>query len=321
MDDRPSDHAAPTPLAAQHPRDPFGPIPFGHEEVLRGRSKKAVRDSALVLQAAGIQHVIQASGAGARILVGALDADRARHELVDYLEENESWPPEKETLPSFGTNGIPSAVLFAAVIAVMHWMQYRGGYGVDWTSAGRMEGGAVAAGEGWRAITALTLHVDLQHLVSNIVFGGLFGALAAQALGPGVAWFATVLAGIGGNAMESYLVDPTHRAIGASTAIFGTLGLMTAAEWARRGHGKAPWVRRVAPLFGGAVLFGWLGVGDGSGRVDVLAHVTGLVCGAFIGWTIARVRIHERIGRGGQVLFGAAALAVLVLGWALALNS
>ena len=148
-------------------------------------------------------------------------------------------------------------------------------YGVDWTSAGRMEGGAVASGEGWRAITALTLHVDLDHLVSNLVFGGLFGILAAQALGPGVAWLGTVLAGILGNALESFLVDPTHRAIGASTAIFGTLGLMTAAEWTRRGRGDAPWVRRVAPLFGGAVLFGWLGVGDGTGRVDVLAPPRG----------------------------------------------
>ena len=137
--------------APAHSRDPFGPVPFGHEEILRGPSKKAVRDGALVLQAAGIQHAIQASGAGARIVVGLLDAERARAELGDYLEENQAWPPLKERPPSFGTNGLPSALLFAAVIAVMHWMQYRGGYGVDWTSAGRMEGGAVASGEGWRA--------------------------------------------------------------------------------------------------------------------------------------------------------------------------
>lgn len=300
--------------------DPFGPVPFGHEEVLRGRSKKAVRDGALVLQAAGIQHAIQTSGAGARIIVGLLDAERARLELGDYLEENRAWPPHKERPPSFGTNGLPSALLFAAVIAVMHWMQYRGGYGVDWTSAGRMEGGAVASGEGWRAITALTLHVDLDHLVSNLVFGGLFGILAAQALGPGVAWLGTVLAGILGNALESFLVDPTHRAIGASTAIFGTLGLMTAAEWARRGRGDAPWVRRVAPLFGGAVLFGWLGVGDGTGRVDVLAHATGFLSGALIGWTVARTRLPERLGRGGQGLLGLGAIGLLVVGWVLALE-
>lgn len=300
-------------------RDPFGPVPFGHEEVLRGRSKKAVRDGGLVLQSAGIPFALQAGGAGARLVVSALDAERAREELGDYLTENREWPPPKPAAPRISSNGLTGAFLFAVVVAVMHWMQHRFGYGIDWTSAGRMEGGAVAHGDWWRTFTALTLHVDLQHLVSNIVFGGLFGALAAQAMGPGVAWLGTVLAGAGGNALESYLVDPTHRAIGASTAIFGTLGLMTAAEWSRRGRTHSPWVRRVAPLFGGAVLFGWVGVGDGSGRVDVLAHATGFAAGCLLGLVVGKLRLDERVGPRLQIAAGAVTLALLVLGWAAAL--
>ena len=317
MEDDPRD----APNAIRSTRDPFGPVPFGHEEIIRGRSRRAIRDATLVLQSAGIPFAVQAGGAGARVLVGALDAERARGELGDYAEENEAWPPARPEVPSAGTTGLPGAAVYCAIIAVMHWMQFRGGYGVAWTDVGRMEGGAVADGDLWRPVTALTLHVDLQHLVSNMVFGGLFGLLAAQALGTGIGWLATLLAGVGGNALESFLVDPTHRAIGASTAIFGTLGLLTAAEWSRRGRSRQPWVRRAAPLFGGAVLFGWLGVGDGSGRVDVLAHATGFFCGALLGIAIARARLQDRLGKRGQALLVAVALVVPVLAWAAGLTA
>lgn len=302
-------------------RDPFGPPPFGYEEVLRGRSKRAIREGELVLEAAGIPLLIQAHGAGARLLVHAMHADHAREELSDYRDENVDWPPRRAAVPRLARTGVPGALVYCALIGVMHWMQYRGGYGVPWTDWGRMEGGAVARGELWRPFTALLLHVDLQHLVSNMVFGALFGILLAQSVGTGIGWLATLLAGAGGNALESFLVDPSHRAIGASTAIFGTLGVLTASEWTRRGRASNPWVRRAAPLVGGAILFGWLGVGDGSGRVDVLAHATGLLCGGLLGFAIARTRLPQRLGPRGQAALVAVCLLLPVAAWAWALDA
>lgn len=302
-------------------RDPFGPVPFGHEEVLRGRSKKAVRDSALALQALGIPHVVQAGGAGARIVVSALDAERARAELTDYVEETTTWPPEKDDAPPLLTSGVPGALVYAFVIVMLYPVGQDGAFGLNWWERGRMHAGAVLDGELWRTFTALTLHVDLQHLVSNLVFGALFGVLAAQVLGHGVAWLGTVLAGAGGNLVESFLTDPEHLAVGASTAIFGTLGLMVAAEWSRRSRRRMPWVRRVAPLFGGAVLFGWLGAGDGSGRVDVLAHATGFAVGALIGVVVGRLELPERLTPRAQNLMWVAALACVAAAWGVAMTS
>ncbi|MEM6569423.1 MAG: rhomboid family intramembrane serine protease [Planctomycetota bacterium] len=302
-------------------RDPFGPVPFGHEEVLRGRSKSAVRESALVLQAKGIPHVVQAGGAGARILVTALDADRARHELEDYVEENEAWPPERDDAPPILTSGVPGAVAFALVITLMYPIGQNGAFGMNWWESGLMNAGSVAEdGAWWRTFTALTLHVDAQHLVSNLVFGSLFGVLAAQTLGTGLAWFGTVLAGAGGNLVESFLTDPSHRAVGASTAIFGTLGIMVASEWTRRGRERLPLARRLAPIFGGAVLFGWLGVGDGSGRVDVLAHATGFAVGALIGVAYGRLNLAGRVTPSGQRALAVLAVAALAASWAVALT-
>lgn len=301
-------------------RDPFGPVPFGHEEVLRGRSKKVVRESALALQALGIPHVVQASGVGSRILVTALDAERARLELRDYVEESAEWPPERAETPSILTNGVAGALVFVLVLIALYPIGQKGAFGLNWWINGMMQAGEVASGgEYWRTFTSLTLHVDMQHLVSNLVFGSLFGILAAQTLGTGIAWLGTVLAGAGGNLLESYLTAPTHNAVGASTAIFGTLGLLVAAEWTRRGKRKMPWVRRVAPIFGGAVLFGWLGAGDGSGRVDVLAHATGFVVGALLGYVCGRFDLPGRVSVRGQRGLAAIAVALIVIAWTLAL--
>ncbi|MEM6930992.1 MAG: hypothetical protein AAF602_28915 [Myxococcota bacterium] len=133
--------------------------------MLRGRSSAAVRESALVLQAQGIPHVVQAGGAGARILVTAFDADRARHELEDYVEENESWPPDRDEAPPILTNGVPGAVAFAAVITLLYPVGQNGAFGMNWWESGLMHAGSVSeGGEWWRTFTALTLHVDAQHL-------------------------------------------------------------------------------------------------------------------------------------------------------------
>jgi membrane associated rhomboid family serine protease len=309
------------PLQTMPPPDGFAPVPFGHEEVLRGRSRKTLREGALVLQAVGIEHVIEVGSNGARILVAMLDGDRARAELQDYDEDNAVWPPPKPEAPPVHGGAVGAAVAFVLVVACLYPIGQNGGFGRDWWSVGRMHAGSVVEGEVWRTLTALTLHVDLQHLISNIIFGSMFGILTAQALGVGTAWLGTVLAGALGNWVESYIVSPGHLAVGASTAIFGTLGLLVGAEWSRRGKTRAPWVRRVAPLFAGAVLFGWLGVGDGSGRVDVMAHATGFTAGALLGVIVGLTKLSERAGPWGQRAMTAAAILLLVAGWWIALSA
>ena len=308
------------PLPTVPPRDAFAPVPFGHEEVLRGRSRKTVQEGALVLQAAGIPHVIEVGSNGARILVELLDGDRSREELQDYDKDNVAWPPPRPDAPPVHRGAVGAAVAFIVVVACLYPIGQNGGFGRDWWSVGRMHAGAVVEGEVWRTLTALTLHVDLQHLISNVIFGTMFGVLTAQALGVGTAWLGTVLAGALGNWVESYIVAPEHLAVGASTAIFGTLGLLVAAEWSRRGKTRAPWVRRVAPIFAGAVLFGWLGVGDGTGRTDVMAHATGFAAGALLGIIVGLTKLPERAGRWSQWLMATAAIGLLVAGWWVALS-
>lgn len=314
--------------AASLARDAFGPPPFGAEEAARARSKRALREAMLVLDANGIGYTVEVSRfGGARILVGALDAERAREEIGSYAEENEAWPPPDAPTPPRLSDGVLGAMVFAALVCALHFIEKRAAFGIDWWGQGMMHAAGVRDGEWWRTITSLTLHADAQHLVGNIVFGSLFGAIAAQGLGTGLTWFGTLLAGSLGHVCETYVVEPTHRGIGASTAVFGTLGMMVAAEWARRGAGKMPWVRRVAPLFAGAVIFGWVGAGGGEtedpggSRTDVLAHVLGFAVGAGLGVLAAKSRLAERIGARGQMALAWLALGGVLAAWCVAISA
>ena len=53
-------------------------------------------------------------------------------------------------------------------------------------------------------------------LLSIVVAFVLFGYLAGQAIGGGVAWLSIVVSGALGNFINALLQDPTHSSIGAS---------------------------------------------------------------------------------------------------------
>ena len=57
---------------------------------------------------------------------------------------------------------------------------------------------AMAAGEWWRAVTALTIHADEGHLVGNMVSLSLFGYAVCLAYGGGLAWALILASGIAG---------------------------------------------------------------------------------------------------------------------------
>lgn len=158
-------------------------------------------------------------------------------------------------------------------------------------SAGRADAQLmVQGGEWWRAVTALTLHGDLVHLVSNIVAGLGFAFFVARFFGAAAGWLLILLSGFTGNILNAWVHYPAaHLSIGASTAVFGALGLLSGVGvWMalvdpRDAPGLPRWL---IPLLAGLTLLGLLGVGDGV-TVDVAAHLSGFVCGLFWGFGAA----------------------------------
>ena len=136
-----------------------------------------------------------------------------------------------------------------------------------WRPARGRRGGPIA-GEWWRAVTALGLHADLGHIGSNLVAGSLFGFFLAEILGGGLAWLMILAAGAAGNAINALIQPATHTSIGASTAVFGAVGLIAVLALRYRPRRWRRGLRRWAPLAAGIMLLAFLGT-EGSASISV----------------------------------------------------
>jgi len=281
------------------------------------RRRRECEEQGLVLEALGIPWLMADGPGGTTLLmVQSADEARARAELRQYLAENRQRP----SLPALTLQGegSPGVVAYVLLLVAAFLTQARFAWGVDWLSAGTLDGGAVRSGEWWRLVTALTLHADAGHLVANLLFGAFFGLFAGQYLGSGVAWATILLAAGAGNALDLWLLPSSHRAIGASTAVFAALGLVAALMWRAESRRTTGWARRYAPLIGASVLLAYIGTGDA--RTDAVAHLTGFVMGIFAGAAFDLTRPGWLRAPAVQRAAGLGALALVAACWWLAVG-
>ena len=278
--------------------------------VFESHNRRACSDRALVLESLQIPHEIIVDAGGCALIVPAEFSARASDELRLYDEENPP-PRPQNTTPIVHQNGIPGVVVYVVIIGAIAYLEGRSAFGQDWLAAGRIDGVLVRAGEWWRTFTALTLHSGLRHLAGNIVFGAFFGLFAGRLFGPGIAWLAIVLAGASGNALNTLLLESSHRAIGASTAVFASLGLLAGFVWRARLMSQERWPYRVGPIVGGFALLMYTGTGDEN--TDVGAHLMGFLCGLVGGilLTLCREQLVKR-----RLQIAAASVTFLILGGA-----
>jgi membrane associated rhomboid family serine protease len=147
--------------------------------------------------------------------------------------------------------------------------------------------------EWWRPFTGLFLHADVPHLAGNLLSGLFFGTLVARSIGPWRGWALILACGTAGNLLTSLITWPeSFVSIGASTAVFGALGILSGIGFVAmlRQRARLPWARVAAPVLAGIVLLGWLGGGQQGGNTDVLGHVFGFASGLAAGVLVAEKR-------------------------------
>ena len=103
--------------------------------------------------------------------------------------------------------------------------------------AGVADAERIRSGEWWRAVTAMTLHADVMHVLGNVVASVIFVSAAGRWLGPGVAAMLILLAGTGANLLTALVEKENHLSVGASTATFAALGLVVGLQSVRRWRG------------------------------------------------------------------------------------
>jgi membrane associated rhomboid family serine protease len=225
--------------------------------------------------------------------------EAAREELRRFEAENRNWPPPLPPQAPFTDNRL-ATVSVLLLLATFHNLtlldlNLLGHRPVDWITLGNAHADLILAGQWWRPVTALTLHAGWLHLLSNLTLGGIFMVRLCRDLGSGLAWSLLLAAGFLGNLANACLQQPDHRAVGASTAVFGAVGLLAALSLVNfRNQLRRRWPLPVAAALGLLALLG----SEGE-HTDLGAHLFGFSFGIFLG--LATGLLLGRFGQPGRV--------------------
>lgn len=286
-------------------------------EVFRSLRMPDCDQQTLILSAVGIHSWTVVRGGMFVVVVPEESADLARHHLTAVAREAAA-PVHIPKQPKLHPRAWTGSIVYALVMIAVAYAAGSGLFGFDWLESGSLNGAIPATHEWWRAVTALTLHADVGHLLSNLAFGTVLGYLASRALGGGVAWASILIGAMMGNALDALWMPDQQRSIGASTAVFATLGILSAYAWVLETATNLRWAKRLGPLIAGVILLGFLGAG--GERTDVVAHVTGFMSGCALGAVLGKIPEQRFESRGLQLASGALSLAIIAVAWLFALR-
>jgi membrane associated rhomboid family serine protease len=276
---------------------------------------------ALVLEARRIPCRAEPSGDGWRLLVPAACREAALKELRLFEEENRHWPPPlpPQHPPTQNSLATLSVLLLLATFHNLTLLDLRlpGLDPIDWVAFGNAHAGKILAGEWWRLFTALTLHSGWLHLLGNLAIGGVFIVRLCRDLGSGVAWSLILASGALGNLLNSFVHSPDHRSVGASTAVFGAVGLIAALGQVRyRRNLLKRWPLPLAAALGILALLGTAGE-----NTDIGAHLFGFAAGFGLGWSAGHLlKKYGRPGRRLNTLLALGSAAAVLAAWAAAMK-
>jgi membrane associated rhomboid family serine protease len=269
-------------------------------------------DWALVLASAGLAYRLDQRADAFVLLVGGPDAPAALAALDAYDVEAASRPVPPA--PDAGPSSL--GILIGLALCAMFLVTGAVGPGSRWFQAGAADASAIAGGQWWRAVTALTLHADILHLVGNVIAAAIFGSAVGRWLGGGAGLFAVAGCAVAANVMTAAAHRTDFVSIGASTATFAALGLVAGLQMVRRLRGESRRIYAWVPLGAGLGLYAMLGVGAGA---DTYAHLFGLGAGAVVGTALAWMDVRAPRAL-AQALLTTLAVAGIGLSWMLALR-
>ena len=245
-------------------------------------------EHSLVVLALGYVCWLMPAEGGFRLLVESAGLERVRTELWKYDRESVDWPPlVKPDQPTLTHWDFFTPLLWTLIVIAVFRFQWSH---PAWIAAGALDSNAIfKRGEWWRGLTALFLHEDAVHLVSNLCFGVVFFSAVLSGFGRARGWLLIAVAAVAGNLAVAALRYPgEYRSIGASTAIFAALGLLTGRSVRHAAKAKHPHRARILfiPAAAGLMMLALYGVGGPT--VDVLAHFSGFCFGAVLGFIADR---------------------------------
>src|ERR1035441_4893294 len=268
------------------------------------RSHRQAMDWSLVLVSQGIETTIDQAedGSGWGLLVPGQDYGNAIKTIRQYHLENRGWPWQQAVFKP-GILFDWGALAWALLACLFFWLSTR----ANLQTAGVMDGTAVAHGQWWRLFTAMWLHADLAHLATNATLGLLLLGLTMGRYGTGA----------GGNLIAGLLSLQTHRSLGASGMVMGSLGLLAVQSfslWRQTPHATK---FILSGICGGVMLFVLVALTPGT---DIMAHLGGFASGCMLGGLLNLVPAIAQKPK-ANLLSGLVFALLVIVPWWLALRS
>ena len=243
---------------------------------------------------------------GWALIVAAHDAEAAREALDTYDRENIIDAAEMAghaVAPGRGAAavGVAIGLLLIGFFAITGTRASRS----VWFERGSASAERIVSGEWWR-----TLHADAPHVIGNAAASVVLVWAVSHQLGPGVGLWLLLLAGAGGNAPTAVAHGANHNSVGASTAMFGAIGILAAmrvVSTGRRPVARELWMVIAASL----ALLALLGT---SPDADLLAHLFGLLLGGVMGLATAPA-LRRPLRAPAQWVLALAVLALVISAW------
>ncbi len=283
-------------------------------KLLKNLTAEQANTCTLVLSSSGIPYQTAISQEGWEIWAREGDYEAALEAMKRYFRENENAEtpsltepsPPPPSFPQTWAGAWPSLLLLVVYAAISHHHAERTFIQEFGASAER-----IMDGEIHRAVTALMLHSDSVHLIGNMVGLAVFGTAVCAMAGSGPGWLMILLSGVFGNLANAALYGTNHLSIGASTAVFGAIGLLSGRRFWQKFRRPGQRVKAWLPLAAGLAFLGLLG--SGGQRVDLMAHLFGLLVGLVIG--TAYTFMNPNLSTRDQNLCHLASLCVLAFAW------
>ena len=264
----------------------------------------------LVLSSTGISHHVRNGEHGWEIRVSDKDYEKAVFAIEQYLDENpeirKTQDPLYDKYQRTYTGIWVSILLIACHVAIVSSNKSNLFVKTYGSSAYH-----ILHGEWYRSVTSLMLHAGPLHLMGNIVGIMVFGTAVCTIMGWGVGWLMIIVTGMIGNLMNALLYTSGHISVGASTAIFGAIGMLSAHQFFEKIKQSGHKIKAFLPLACGLALLGILGSGA---HTDIMAHLFGFLAGIVSG-SLYRLFVKRPVRKEYQTGAFLMTVCLLSLAW------
>lgn len=279
-------------------------------QVFKNLSKEQADIYSLVLSATGIEHQVEIALTGFDILTQENSIEDSIRAVELYTSENATFLPVKQTFTArFHTTY--SGLFTAFLLFFIHWRISLNHDPQLFTETFGSSASRILQGEYFRCITSLFLHGSDLHLIGNMAGIVIFGTSVCSISGAGAGWLMILAAGFAGNYFNASFYKTLHLSIGASTAVFGSVGILAGYRLICNLEENGLKVSAILPIGAGLALLALLGSSPNS---DVMAHLFGYLAGLIAG-SCYRLFVRKTLSERFQTALLCISVIIIITCW------